>query len=124
MTSYQKGAVQDLFNDIQDVTVGTQKANRYLLADVYQMTLAAEGFFPKKPISMVSNMPVNLRQSVSNSCTLCVSESRMQMYVGQAKGTLSEYSKALKLWLENVGVSFESENKISLHDMKSNLKIK
>ncbi len=124
MTPYQKQAVQDLFNDIQSVTVGDQKANRYLLADVYQMTVAAEGFFPKKPISMVSNMPTTLRQSVSDSCTLCISLSRMQNYVVQAKATLSEYSRTLKKCLEEAGVGFDAENKISVHDMKSNIKIK
>lgn len=125
-TNYRIQTVKDLYLDIVSVTVGHRSSQRYVLADVYQCALSAESFFPKKPLSLVPNMPANLRRKVDNSCPSCANSDYMDSIVAQAKTTLKEWSRELKIWLEKNGVSFDSDyeiKKVPVSDLDTNLDI-
>ena len=124
MSAYRIETVKDLLFDINSVTIGSRKEQRYALADVYQATLMAEGFFPQKPISLKSNMPANLRRKVSNFCSMCINKSEMDSLVSSAKRTLLEYKVALVAWLESNNVQLDENGepvKIDVNDLDSNL---
>lgn len=119
--------VKDLYSDILSVTTGHRSANRFVLADVYQMVLAAPGFCPKKPISLKANVPANLRRKVDNGCSLCLSAWQMEDIVGSAKATLTEYGRKLKTWLEDNQVQLDDSGNVikpRVKDLGSTLKIK
>lgn len=117
-------AVRTLYYDIESVTIGSRANNRYVIADVYQIALYADNYFPKRPVSMLSTTPANLRQKVSNTCSMCISSSAMERIVEGAKRTLLEYKRSLKAWLEEHNVELDETGQpviTSVHDLDSNL---
>lgn len=100
-------AINDLYLDIVSVTTGNRMHNRYALADVYQVTLSAEGYFPRKPISLKTTVPANLRRKVDNTCSLCMNQSDMDGLEASARKTLIEYNHKLKSWLEDNDIKFD-----------------
>jgi len=108
LTPYRLSALVDMLRDIEAVTIGHRKENRYALADVYQMMLATEGFFPNKPVSSTLVMPANLRLKVDDHCSSCVSTSAMANLVNQANKTLLEFNRSIKNILANEGLELDN----------------
>lgn len=123
--NYQIESVHDLSKDILTVTEGDR--NRFALADVYQLTLKAEGFFPPKPLSLMPSLPSSLRRKVDNSCSACVPPAKMIEYESMAKSTLREYRQSLLQWLETNAPGYSATGtyeRPSVSELGSTLKTK
>jgi len=124
-TEYRINSVKSLLADIVSVTTGNRKSNRYALSDVYAVTLAAESYFPEKPISLVRTYPSYLRRKVDATCSSCIRPAKMIEIVNTAQTTLLEYKKSLIDWLVIRDIKFDPNGQPvlpSIHQLKSTLK--
>ena len=127
LNEYRIDAVRTLLLDINSVTIGTRSSDRYVLADVYEMTIAAESFFPKKPLSLRSTVPANLRQKIDAGCPACANPKEMDARIQNAKRALIEYKRKLEEWLKEREVEFDENGepkRPSVHELRPNINVK
>ena len=121
---YRIQTVERLLLDIRStMDGGTRSGNRSTLADVYEMTLAAESFFPSKPLALRRSLPVVLRKRVSKTCSSCIHPDEMEVYVHEAKTVLKSYSKDLEVWLKDRDADPGTTDELpSVHELQPTIK--
>jgi hypothetical protein len=112
--------IQHIQSLLSRIEVLLKSKDRFAIANVYEVILAVESFFPRPPLSFKRQTASFLRKEVCSYCPSKIKPSKMQEQVGRVKREIRTYAQKLRTWLAENATDVPPE-KVSVHNLDSTL---